>query len=116
MKQEFLIIGFREADLSVLKQDLSHQESPTILDVRTPEEYNQGHVPGAQNLELSKLSAKNLEDLGVQSNEKVYVICQSGRRSAQACVRMGKVFGYTDCVNVKGGTQAWIDSGEEVER
>lgn len=86
-----------------------------VLDVRTAEEYEQGHVPGALHLELSKLNAEGLEQLGLNTDQTVFVVCAGGKRSAQACVRMSKVFGYTDCVNVKGGTNAWVAAGEQVE-
>lgn len=110
------IAGFREDDISGLKQATSGTPQTRVLDVRTPEEYADGHVPTAVNVELSKLSADALSSAGFNPQDRVYVICASGRRSAQACVRMNKVFGFKDVINVKGGTLAWIGAGEDVER
>lgn len=46
----------------------------------------------------------------------VAVICASGGRSAQATVRLSRVFGFPDVVNVVGGTSEWISSGFPIER
>jgi rhodanese-related sulfurtransferase len=82
-----------------------------VLDVREPGEYAAGHVPGAQNVPLATVRdhAVTLLEAG-----PVHVICQSGRRSAQATdvLRAAGV----DAVNVTGGTSAWIDAGKPVEQ
>lgn len=46
---------------------------------------------------------------------RIALVCRSGMRSAQSAVRMTKVFGFEDIVNVKGGTLAWIDAGFDLE-
>ena len=51
-----------------------------LLDVRTPEEYRSGHVPGARNLPLDRLGELNLP-----KDRPVFAYCLSGARSAQAC-------------------------------
>ena len=50
-----------------------------LLDVRTPEEYRAGHIPGAQNLPLNRLSAAS-----APAGVPLFVYCHSGARSAQA--------------------------------
>ena len=45
----------------------------------------------------------------------VAVVCAAGVRSAQAVVRLHKVFGFQDVVNVKGGTTEWIKAGHLLE-
>ena len=58
------------------------KETPdaVLLDVRTPEEYQAGHVPGAKNLPLDRLGGVNLP-----KSQPVFAYCLSGARSAQAC-------------------------------
>mgnify|MGYP002801496890 FL=1 len=51
-----------------------------LLDVRTPEEYQAGHIPGAKNLPLDQLA-----DLKLPKDQPVFAYCLSGTRSAQAC-------------------------------
>jgi len=74
-----------------------------LLDVRTPEEYRQGHIPGSKNLPLHALEGAGalIED----QDSPVYVYCQSGARSRQAAAILGRM-GYQQVTNL-GGISAW---------
>lgn len=97
-------------DVTLDDLDLARTSGATVLDVRESEEYAEGHVPGAQLLPLSILPVR-LQDL--PRNEPVYVVCQSGGRSAQAAQLLDRA--GLDVRNVVGGTSAWIRSGRPVE-
>lgn len=75
----------------------------TLLDVREPYEYAAGHVKGAVNVPLGSLQGK-LDRYA--RDAEIYVICHSGSRSASA-VRLMKRAGFTNVINVAGGTSAW---------
>ena len=77
-----------------------------LIDVREPDEYEAGHVPGAVLLPLGELVARTGE---VPMGEPVYVICQSGGRSEKAAKYLRSR--GVDARNVSGGTHAWIRSG-----
>jgi rhodanese-related sulfurtransferase len=81
-----------------------------LLDVREAREFRPGHVPGAENVPLSLLPVLLPE---VPKNRPVYVICQSGGRSAQATALMRGV--GIDATSVAGGTGEWIAAGRPVE-
>ena len=82
-----------------------------VIDVRTPEEYAQGHVPGAVLKPLDQLS-RLTDDLPKQLD--LHLICRSGMRSQQAAkILAGK--GFTRLINVDGGTMEWIKAGYPVE-
>lgn len=81
-----------------------------VLDVRESREYGAGHVPGATNLPMSVLPARLHE---LPKDREVYVICQSGGRSAQAAELLRSA--GIPAVDVAGGTGAWIASGHPVE-
>ena len=81
-----------------------------LLDVREAREFRPGHVPGAKNVPLSLLPVLLPE---VPKNRPVYVICQSGGRSAQATALMRGV--GIDATSVAGGTGEWIAAGRPVE-
>lgn len=83
-----------------------------FIDVRTPEEYAAGHVPGARLLPLDQLASRLAE---VPKDKRVYVYCHSGRRSAQAAALLA-TRGYDNIENVLGGFQAWKQSGYEVKQ
>lgn len=74
-----------------------------FIDVRTPEEYAGGHAARAVNIPLDTLMG-SLDRL--EKNEPVYLICQTGRRSGQAA-EMLKGAGFSNVINVTGGTTAW---------
>lgn len=97
-------------DVTVDDLDAARNNGATVLDVRESDEYAAGHVPGAQLLPLGILPVR-MQDL--PKNEPVYVLCQSGGRSAQAAELLHTA--GIDVRNVVGGTSAWIDSGRPVE-
>jgi len=82
-----------------------------VVDVRTPEEYGQGHVPGALLKPLDRLQAIS-SDLPRQV--PIYLICRSGMRSQQAA-RVLAEQGFTRLVNIEGGTMAWMQAGYPVD-
>jgi rhodanese-related sulfurtransferase len=83
-----------------------------VIDVREPEEYARGHVPGAINLAQAEL-ASHLD--GVPSDRQVFVICQTGERSRRSAQFLLQV-GISGAANVTGGTAAWIRAKHPVEK
>ena len=79
-----------------------------FLDVREPEEYAHGHVPGAVNLPQADLATRLAE---VPRDRPVYLICQGGFRSLRAAQFLRQQ-GFEDVVSVKGGTEAWRTAGK----
>ena len=74
---DFFLPGRRLAKQLTQLDQLSY---PLLVDVRTPEEFRSGHLPGAINLPLDQLGAVPLP-----KGRPVFVYCHSGARSAQAC-------------------------------
>ncbi len=85
-----------------------------LIDVRTPVEYREVHVSSARNVPLDQLNAAQFA-AGRSAAEPLYVICRSGSRGKQACEKF-LAAGYTNVVNVEGGTQAWDQAGLAVVR
>ena len=81
-----------------------------VVDVREPDEYESGHIPGAILVPLSTVLSNTSE---FESDETVYVVCRSGGRSMQACEMLHEV-GVLNVVNVAGGTMGWISLGNEI--
>jgi rhodanese-related sulfurtransferase len=81
-----------------------------FIDVRTSEEYADGHAQGAKNLPLHELHAHtaSLKDLN-----EVYVICRSGGRSSEAVQQL--IAEGIHAVNISGGTLAWHQAGLPME-
>jgi len=85
---------------------LSSLEGSAVIDVREPFEYVGGHAPAARNIPLSELVERVRE---LPLDEPVYIICESGGRSAQATQWLEAQ--GVDAVNVLGGTSAWRSAG-----
>ena len=87
-------------------------EELTLIDVRSPAEYQAGHVPGARLIALNTLMAR-VQDFPAQGD--VFVICQSGGRSAQAADYLARQCGRDNLINVSGGTMAWMQAGYAIQ-
>lgn len=85
-----------------------------LVDVRTPVEFREVHATLARNVPLDQLQS-TLATENEPSDRPLYVICRSGGRGKQACERLIAT-GYTNVVNVEGGTQAWEQMGLPVVR
>ncbi len=87
-----------------------------VIDVRTPAEYREVHAEVARLVPLDALDpAKVLAERTGESEEPLYVICQSGNRGRKACEAF-LAAGYRNVVNVDGGTKAWEAAGLPVVR
>jgi len=76
-----------------------------LLDVRTPEEFEQGHLPGALNIDIRGNDFhEQIEDL--DHSKAYFVYCRSGARSAAACSFMISK-GFPEVHNLLGGIMAW---------
>lgn len=97
-----------------LHELVQSDQSIELIDVRTPAEFREVHVDFASNLPLDKLDATKVA-AERDSDGPLYVICRSGSRAKQACEKFVKA-GYSNVVNVEGGTQAWDQAGLPVVR
>jgi len=84
--------------------------SGVLVDVREPEEYVAGHVPGAVPIPMSQLATRMGE---IDKTSPVFVICASGNRSS-AMTDLLRGAGF-DAVSAAGGTGAWTRSGRPLE-
>lgn len=96
--------------------DLTRAGTPVeLIDVRTPVEFREVHVPFARNVPLDQLDAAQLTSGRTPEDPPLFVICRSGSRGKQACEKLSSA-GFANVVNVAGGTQAWDQAGLPVER
>ncbi len=87
----------------------AHAAGELVVDVREPEEYAQGHVPGAVLMPLATVPARYPE---LPRDRAVYLVCAVGARSMQAARYLARL-GY-DARNVAGGTSDWMAAGRPV--
>jgi rhodanese-related sulfurtransferase len=81
-----------------------------LLDVRTPQEYNQGHIPGAVLIDIYDPQFKQKVN-ELDKDKTLYVVCRSGNRSRQACEIMHDM-GFRSLFNVEKGMLGWVGNIE----
>ncbi len=87
-----------------------------LIDVRTPAEFGEVHVVPARNVPLDRLNAEALAQIrSGHEDEPLYMICRSGNRGRQACEKL-LAAGFSNVVNVDGGTLACVEAGLPVVR
>jgi len=101
---------------AALSKLIANGERLRIIDVRTPIEYQEVHLDLAQNIPLDRLNLKELMESGFGiASEPLYVVCRSGSRGAQACQKFNNA-GYSNVINIEGGTLACVREGIAVTR
>ena len=88
--------------------------SALILDVRTPEEFAAGHVPGAVNISHDAL-AERVGELGSDTGRPVVVYCERGGRAGMAADVL-LAAGFSDVRHLAGDMSAWREAGHPTER
>lgn len=86
---------------------MEKEKNYVIVDVRTPEEYKEGHIPNAINIPLDTIDnyiSQNVENLK-DKNQLIMVYCRSGRRSAEAAKKL-LAKGYMNVIDF-GGINDW---------
>ena len=90
---------FKQPDINQGVQEYKNAAGAVLLDVRTPQEYREGHIPGSQNVPLQQLD--KVEEVTENKDTVLYVYCHSGTRSRQA-ISLLKHMGYTNVHNIGG--------------
>jgi rhodanese-related sulfurtransferase len=95
-------------------EDMKKAKDVVVLDVRTPEEFKDGHVPGARNIDvMDKSFAERAKSL---DKDKTYLVyCQSGGRSTRAAAKM-KQMGFGKLYNFAGSMVEWEKAGKPIEK
>ncbi|RTZ66911.1 MAG: hypothetical protein DSZ29_02000 [Aquificaceae bacterium] len=95
--------------------DAMRQEGINIIDVREPEEYNAGAIPGAINMPRSVLEFVVGEYLEEEDRNKPHIVyCKSGGRAALAAITMKKM-GYSNVHAMQQGFAHWELDGRQIE-
>ena len=99
---------------AALASAIEDHRAPLVLDVRTAEEFDAGHVPGALHLPYDEIASREASLPGDHDAE-IVVYCRSGRRAAIAAGALREA-GYTDVRMLEGHWLAWEAAGRSVER
>jgi rhodanese-related sulfurtransferase len=97
---------------ALLEHQSRHPDHLLVLDVRTPQEYAEGHVPGAVNVPYDQLASRLAE---IPKDKDVVLYCKSGRRAGIAADVLA-ANGYTRLSHLEGDMPAWAAKGHAVEK
>ena len=92
---------FKQPDVNKGLKEYAEAENAVLLDVRTPQEYGEGHIPGSKNIPLQQLD--KISSVADNKNIPLFVYCYSGGRSRQAA-SMLQHMGYNNVQNIGGIT------------
>ena len=90
---------FKHTDINQGVAQFQQASNAMLVDVRTPEEYREGHIPGSINVPLQQIEDIDLEVSDMST--PLYVYCRSGARSRQATALL-KEIGHEDVHNIGG--------------
>lgn len=99
-------------DVPALRELLASDDRPRLIDVRTPGEFETGHIPGSHNVPLDVLREHRAE-LRAHLDEQVVLVCRSGQRAGQASQALATP-GLPDLRVLHGGIGAWQAAGAPV--
>ena len=92
---------FKQNDINQGVKDYHNIPGAVLLDVRTPQEYREGHIPGSKNLPLQTID--KVDSIVENKDTVLYVYCYSGGRSRQATAMLQHM-GYANIQNIGGIT------------
>ena len=98
-------------DPKAAHQKLKGDHPPLLVDVRTPEEYREGHIAGAVLIPLSDLGRRMKE---LDKRKAILLYCRSGNRSGTA-LRLLQGHHYLNVAHIRGGIMAWAHQGLPIE-
>lgn len=103
-------------ELDVLIKSDTDPSSYQVIDVRFPDDYTEGHVPGAINLPMPKWQNRRYLEEHLNREATLYLYCYNAtcHLAAQAALKLLDA-GYK-VVEVEGGWQDWIEKGQDVEK
>ena len=102
----------REVTPAQVQEMRTRGDDAVYLDVREPNEWNLGHLPGAMHIPRGTLETK--VEAALPRDRKIVIYCAGGNRSALAADTMQQM-GYRDVVSMSGGFTGWAQSGGDVE-
>jgi len=100
-----LVAGVPFVDPKNVFEHLQDNENAVLIDVRTPDEFQQAHASDSINVQPVALG-DNLEEKRAFQDEKIYVMCLTSQRAAMAAKSL-KRLGFTNVSVVKGGLKLW---------
>lgn len=107
----FLVSAQEKSEIQVLEaaefNRVISKDPNQFIDIRTPEEFEAGHIKGAENIDfLAEGFLSKIENL--DRDQPLIIYCRTGNRSAKAASKLSEL-GFKKIIDLKGGYKAWED-------
>ncbi len=99
-------------DFKSLLEQYANDENTVLLDVRTKQEFDAGHIEGAEQLDFYQTENFVTSLANMDKNKTYFIYCSSGNRSGKT-LQLMQVMGFKKVYNLQGGIQAWRANGFE---
>lgn len=106
--------GYKSGNAQQFDSVITASNDEQIVDVRTPDEFAEGHLEGAQNIDWNNADF-SINVGALDKSKPVLVYCHSGNRSTQAAEYLAKN-GFTNVYELDGGISAWETAGKPIEK
>ena len=94
-----LLDALKQVDINEGIEEFKNTKGAVLVDVRTPDEYHQGHIAGSKNVPLQQFTA--ITSVVEDKDTPLFVYCFSGARSRRAATAFQRL-GYKNAVNIGG--------------
>lgn len=101
--------GVTDISQAELMQRIKAKHANLILDVRSPQEYAEGHIPGAINIPHNQIASR-LAEIGTHKNKEIVLYCGSGGRVVAAANTLQAV-GFSKLLHLDGDMNGWRNNG-----
>jgi rhodanese-related sulfurtransferase len=101
--------GVTDIPQAELIQRIKANQAGLILDVRTPEEFAKGHVPGAINIPYDQLGSR-LAEIDSHKDKDLVLYCKSGKRAGIAAKTL-QTAGFSHLLHLDGDMNSWLSKG-----
>lgn len=98
-----------------LKEKLEKNDQVVLIDCREQDEWDAGHIDGAEFMPLSQFPDEVEKKLMDKKDAEIIMQCRSGKRSYKACQYLQSV-GFTNLTNLEGGILDWEAQGYDIKR
>ena len=103
-----------QVSVEKVQESLESEENFTVLDVREPGEWQEGHIPGAKHIPRGMLEYLANDELP-EKDQRIVVHCANVGGRGTLATKTLQEMGYTNVANMQGGTNAWKEKGYELE-
>ena len=101
-------------EIDLQEAELAIREADVLIDVREPDEFAQGHIPGSLNIPRGLLEFKLSASPELEARDlKLVLYCKTSGRAALAAASLGEM-GYLQVSSISGGIDAWTAAGKAI--